>query len=67
MVRGRQALESAHRAQPSLEATMLGLDHVVRVLLRDMPSGRLEFLDEPQVDPARSITTSSRTGPKRSA
>jgi hypothetical protein len=44
-----QAFESAHRPQPRLEPAVVGLDHVVRVSLGDMPRRR-ELVEQPRVD-----------------
>jgi hypothetical protein len=43
-------LESAHGPQPGFEPTMVGLDHVVCILLGDMPSCWYELVEHPRVD-----------------
>jgi hypothetical protein len=49
-----QSAESAHWPQPCLEPTVIGFDAVVRVLLGDVPRGRLQLVEYARVD-RRSI------------
>jgi hypothetical protein len=46
---GTLLLEPSHRPQPRLEATVVGLDPVVGVLLSSMPRCRQQFLQHDRV------------------
>ena len=65
--RGLEAFESAHWPQPRLQATMIGFDPIVAVLLSRVRRGRVEFAGTRRYGPAWSVVTSTGAGPCRRA
>ena len=48
---GAVSLQSAHRAEPGLQTSVVGFEQVVRVGLRSVPGGREHLIEHPGVDP----------------
>ncbi len=44
-----EPFEATHRPEPGLEASMIGLDHIIRVLLHDMARERQQLIEHPRV------------------
>jgi hypothetical protein len=65
--RGPVAFQAAHRPQPGLQPSVIGLDRIVRVALDGVQSGGDQPVQDPRIGRARSVVTSAGTVPARSA
>ena len=46
---GPEPFQAAHGSQPGLQFSVIGFDHIIRILLEDMQGGRQQLIEYPEV------------------